>query len=391
VWDNGAFNPIGCNIGVDCLPVESVPAFTTVMVVVNEPPVADADGPYVIDEGALLTLNGTGSYDPNGDIITYAWDLDNDAEYDDASGATPTYSWANDGTYTIGLKVSDSLLEDTDTTTVTVNDLAPTAEFTWTPEPQAECAAVSFTDASVSSPDIITEWSWDFGGIGTSSEQNPSFTFDDNGVYTVTLTVTDEDGSFDTVSHDVTITDKASAVNLTGDTSLNEGSTGNYDASGSTSSPDAIVSYEWDWDFDGTTFSPSGDTGPIHVHTWMDDGTYTAAVRLTDDDGSTDVATLQVTVNDLGPTAALTGDTSLIKGNAGSYDASGSTSSPDAIVSYEWDWEYDGVTFNASGDTGETQSHIWQDKGTYVAAVRVTDDDGSTDIATLEVTLTDLG
>ena len=151
----------------------------------------------------------------------------------------------------IGLKVSDSLLEDTDTTSVTVNDLAPTAAFTWTPEPRAEGAAVSFTDASVSSPDIITGWSWDFGGIETSSEQNPSFTFGDNGVYTVTLTVIDEDGSTDTVSHDVTITDRAPVANLTGDTSLNEGSTGNYDARGSSSTPDAIVNYEWDWNYDG--------------------------------------------------------------------------------------------------------------------------------------------
>ena len=44
-------------------------------------------------------------------------------------------------------------------------------------------------------------------------------------------------------------------------------------------------------------------------------------------------------------------------------------------------------TFAASGDTGVTQSHAWADNGIYTVAVRVTDDDGSTDIATLLVTV----
>ena len=79
----------------------------------------------------------------------------------------------------------------------------------------------------------------------------------------------------------------------------------------------------------------------------------------------------------------MTGDTPIDEGTAGTYDATGSTSSPDAIVSYEWDWNYDGATFNPSGDTGATQSHTWMDNGTYSVAVRVTDDDGSTDILTL--------
>ncbi|HUV43683.1 MAG TPA: PKD domain-containing protein, partial [Dehalococcoidales bacterium] len=178
---------------------------------------------------------------------------------------------------------------------------------------------------------------------------------------------------------------------LTGDETLGEGETGNYDASGSTWSLDAIVSYEWDWDYDGTTFNPSGDTGVMQTHAWDDDGTYTVAVRVTDGDGSTDIATLVVTVNDLGLTAALTGDETLVEGQTGSYDASGSTSSPDLIVSYEWDWDYDGTTFFPSGDTGVTQTHAWNDDGTHTAAVRVTDDDGSTDIATLVVTVNDLG
>ncbi|MGA1840943.1 MAG: PKD domain-containing protein [bacterium] len=385
VWDNGAFNPISCTIGVDCIPMESIPEFTIVTVFENLAPVADADGPYFVNEGTPLQLDGSGSYEPNGDTMYFAWDLDEDGNYDDSISATPTYTWMDNGTYTVGLKVSDSLLEDTDTSTVTVNDLKPSAGFTWQPEPQAEGSAVIFSDTSTSYPDTIVGWSWDFAGLGTSSTKNPSFTFNDNGTYKVTLTVTDDDGSMDSVSHNVTITDNAPAAHLSGDTTLDEGQAGNYDASGSASYPDGIIGYEWDWDYDGVTFNPSGDTGAIQSHSWMDDGTYTVAVRVTDDDGSMDIATLVVSVNDLAPTAALTGDTLLDEGQAGSYDASGSTSPADSIVSYEWDWDYDGVTFNPSGDTGALQTHTWTVPDMYTVAVRVTDDDGSTDIATLTV------
>ena len=110
---------------------------------------------------------------------------------------------------------------------------------------------------------------------------------------------------------------------------------------------------------------------------------------VTDDDGSTDVATLPVVVNDLGPTAALVGDTVLDEGQAGSFGASASTSSPDTIVSYEWDWNYNGITFNPSGDTGATRTHAWSDNGSYTVAVQVTDDDGSTGLAALTVTVRD--
>ncbi|HBN26197.1 MAG TPA: hypothetical protein DD405_01850, partial [Desulfobacteraceae bacterium] len=118
--------------------------------------------------------------------------------------------------------------------------------------------------------------------------------------YTISLTITDEDGSTDTINHDIIIIDRVPDADLTGDTTLNEGETGNYDASGSTSSPDTIVSYEWDWNYDGTTFNASGDTGVTQTHAWNNNGTKNVAVRVTDDDGSTDIATLEVTVSSEG-------------------------------------------------------------------------------------------
>jgi PKD repeat protein len=87
-------------------------------------PNADANGPYygVVDEE--ITFDGSGSNDPDGTIESYDWDFDNDGEYDDGTGISPTYSWSTPGGYTIKLKVTDNDGKtDTDTATVTISKL----------------------------------------------------------------------------------------------------------------------------------------------------------------------------------------------------------------------------------------------------------------------------
>ena len=58
------------------------------------PPVAAAGGPYNIAEGDAVTLDGSGSVDPQLDPLTYEWDLDNDGTYGDVTGEGPTVSWS---------------------------------------------------------------------------------------------------------------------------------------------------------------------------------------------------------------------------------------------------------------------------------------------------------
>jgi PKD repeat protein len=69
----------------------------------------------------MVSLNAASSSDPDGDALIYEWDLDNDGQYDDASGVTITTSFNQIGDQTIGLSVTDDGgLSDTDTATVTV-------------------------------------------------------------------------------------------------------------------------------------------------------------------------------------------------------------------------------------------------------------------------------
>jgi hypothetical protein len=73
-----------------------------------------------------ITFDGTGSYDPDGTIIKYAWDLDDDGDYDDTFGATPTVSFTAPYSSNIHLKVTDNNgATDTDTTTLTITKHSP--------------------------------------------------------------------------------------------------------------------------------------------------------------------------------------------------------------------------------------------------------------------------
>jgi glucose/arabinose dehydrogenase len=99
----------------------------------NQPPTAVASATPT-SGAAPLTVNfdGTGSSDPDpGDTITYAWDLDGDGAFDDATTAQTTYTYTAEGSHTASLRVTDRQgASDTDTVTITVGNTPPTATIT---------------------------------------------------------------------------------------------------------------------------------------------------------------------------------------------------------------------------------------------------------------------
>lgn len=76
----------------------------------NHAPIAEAGGPYTGQVGQSITLDGSGSHDddPDDSITKYEWDLDNDGQYDDATGVAPQYTWSAAFSGSIGLRVTDT-------------------------------------------------------------------------------------------------------------------------------------------------------------------------------------------------------------------------------------------------------------------------------------------
>ena len=183
---------------------------------------ADAGGPYTIGEGASLALDGSGSVD----AVTYAWDLDNDGAYDDASGVSPTVPWAtlqglglnDDGNYTISLLATDlAASEDTSSSIVTITNVAPSiASAPPVTIDEGNSAAFSATGTDPSPVDALSYF-WDVDNDGfydDATGASPTVSWaglealgvNDDGTYTVGLRITDDDGG--TVTGTTTLTER---------------------------------------------------------------------------------------------------------------------------------------------------------------------------------------
>jgi glucose/arabinose dehydrogenase len=77
-----------------------------------------------------VNFDGRGSSDPDGDTLTYAWDLDGDGQFDDSTSATPTFTYTTAGIVTVGLRVSDPGGNADTTSLVITAGTPPTASIT---------------------------------------------------------------------------------------------------------------------------------------------------------------------------------------------------------------------------------------------------------------------
>jgi glucose/arabinose dehydrogenase len=97
--------------------------------VANQPPTAIVTATPTAGNAPLtVSFNGSQSSDPDGGTLAYAWDLDGDGAFDDASTAQTSYTYTTDGVRTASLRVTDNQgASDTDSVTITVGNTPPTA------------------------------------------------------------------------------------------------------------------------------------------------------------------------------------------------------------------------------------------------------------------------
>lgn len=130
-----------------------------------------------------------------GNVTSWAWDFNSDGVVDSVL-QNPQYEFANPGTYTVSLTVSGTDGNDTEVKSEYI-ELIPCpnfADFIAEPTSMDGRHPIQFTDLSSSDPSLgtVIGWEWDFNSDGRidSTEQNPTYTYLRNGVYSVTLTVT---------------------------------------------------------------------------------------------------------------------------------------------------------------------------------------------------------
>ena len=181
---------------------------TTATIALNQAPTADANGPYTGSTAAPVIFDGTGSSDPDGTIVSYAWDFDaSDGIQLDGSGPTPSHTYAADGTYTVTLTVTDNYgatATATATAQISAANAPPVADaggpytVSINPPPAGTGGTVAFNGTGSSDPDgTIASYDWDFGDgtVVLDAGPTPSHTYAASSTYIVTLTVTDNGGA----------------------------------------------------------------------------------------------------------------------------------------------------------------------------------------------------
>src|SRR5437870_1237296 len=222
-----------------------------------------------------LTCNFDASSSTAQAAATYGWTW---GDATTGSGKTTTHTYTGGGTYNVTLTVTDAggSSSGTQPVTVTAPNQPPTAHFTFS------CTGLrcSFTSTSSDPDGSIAGYSWTFGDGGTATAQNPSHTYGTGGSYTVTLTVSDNQGATSSpVSKTVTVT----APNQPPTANFTFSCSGLSCSFTSTSSdPDGtIASYSWTFG-DGATA-----TAQNPAHSYGAGGRYKVTLRDTDHGGAT--------------------------------------------------------------------------------------------------------
>lgn len=299
-----------------------------------------------------LDVNFTDMSTSGSPIVSWEWDFGDGGT---SNLQNPSYTYADTGIF--------------DVTLIVVNDLGCTDTlvrsnyiFVATP-PQADfvpgqtlfCAGteVQFTDLSVGA----TDWFWDFGDNGTSSEQNPIHEFVDSGFYSVTL-IALNNGCPDTIVYENLLYSRPPNPDLTRIMDCENPFTVSFEG-------DPAAASSWFWEFnDG---SPT-ETDINVTHTFADPGQHIVQLIATNDTSGCTVArsdTFTITI----PVADFTlDDTAGCK----PLEINFTDLSEDAFT-YSWDFGDGGSSSTAN------PTHTYQEIGTYTVTLIITDINGCND------------
>lgn len=256
----------------------------------NLVPIADArtsDDVTTIDKGDSVDFDATGSYDPDGDIETLIWDFGDGST---KQGWTVSKTFRKPGTYNVSLTVTDTLgAQATDNLTIIVINQLPTVLIEGNETTVRTYETISFTSKADDEDGTITSYFWDFGDGNTSRSPNTEHQYADDGEYTVTVTVTDDNDEAGNASLMVKVMNrKPVAMVDANNTLVYVNDQVSFTAEGSFDRDGAIVEYSWEFS-DGDTGS-----GVEVVHSFSKARTYVVTLLMTDDDGA--LANAEITI-----------------------------------------------------------------------------------------------
>jgi len=266
---------------------------------------------------------------------------------------------------------------------VPFDNTSPIPQANAVPNPQTVCEQVQFEDDGSYDPDggsiVMYEWDWDNDGVYDEEGASVSHAWNQVGTNQVGFKVTDDEGDSNEIDLEVEIQNALPTAMAQADLSdVPVGQSVHFTSVGSQDNDcgDASITlYEWDFNYDGS-FSADAEGASVD-HSFSSGGNYSVMLRVTDDEGGYGYLDppLMVHVYQSLPPVIKMDHEPLVRNECeeimfwddGSYDPDGGL-----IVSYEWDWENDGVF----DEEGEGVAHSWNSTGTHYVQYRVTDDEG---------------
>jgi PKD repeat protein len=233
------------------------------------------------------------------EVTAWRWDFDGDGSAD-ASTANASFTYTAAGSFDVSLTVQDAQgLSHTKTSPITIAPAAPantppTAGFTYA----CSAADCSFTSTSTDvAPGTIVTHAWDFGDEASADGSNPSHTYNVTVAtdFTVTLTVTDDEGATDVETQTISVAPAPlpNTPPTAGFTHSCDGATCSFTSTSTDVAPGTIVTYAWEFGDGGT----AAVSDPSHDYVIVNPTDFTVTLTVTDDEGASDVETQTISVS----------------------------------------------------------------------------------------------
>ena len=283
---------------------------------------------------------------------TWNWDFGDGTT---STQPNPVHTYTAPGAFDVNLTVTNGMNKDTSVQTIVAGGV-PVTDFVADRTTGAVKTPVLFTDKTLNSP---TSWSWNFGDGVTTTEQNPTHAYLVKGIYTVTLTTTNNNGE-DTerkVNY-ITVGVVPVADFITEIPSFQQGTRTQYVRFIDTSAGNPT---SWFWDF-GDGQNSSEQSPPLHLYN--KDGTYTVSLTVKNVFGeNTRIKTNLIVVRE-GPRVDFEADRTLVSVNQYVHFTDLSTNSPT-----DWKWDFG----DGSSGTGQNPDHAYHQSGIYSVTLTASD------------------
>ncbi|MCG3138407.1 MAG: hypothetical protein HJJLKODD_02271 [Phycisphaerae bacterium] len=260
------------------------------------------------------------------------------------------------------------------------------------------------------------DYDWDFGDGGSSTQAMPTHTFDESGTYDITLVVTNCLGQTGTKVREgyVVVLSNPPTVILSTTPNPAQGAlplSVQFGVQASDPDGDAISKYEFDWQMPGTmddfdiddfaadfTMNTSqGAVNTTHIYSTVYNGL--AAVRVTDVSGDSRTVVVEINAGNLPPNAIFSAGSRTINGNDPlpligtvpftlNFNGAVSTDPDLDALTYAWFFSAAALQSGIPDATGPQATHTFSAVGTFLVTLVVTDPDGASDSASVQVQTT---